>query len=612
MLLPLLLALAGAPLNTDTISINNNRVPAGTLRGTTLTLALEAREGVWYPDGLKGSPRTVAAFGEVGKQLQNPGPLVRVKRGTDVRVTLHNRLKDAMWVFGLSAQRGAAGDSVLIAAGATHEFAFNASDPGLFYYVAKTTKTFVLDRDMYDSQLNGVISVDDENDVANDRIFLISWWGTLDSTKVSGLMENATIVINGSSWPNTERLHAVQNEAQHYRFVNVTSSVHPLHLHGFYFRVDGVGNSRAFTRYAPDQRPMAVTQVVTEGGTMALTWTPERPGNWILHCHFAGHIATMHDLNKDRRMPDAHAKHAGDPHRHMMEAMVMGIHVEPRGDMKASAREHRPIRLVARSQPKVYGEYVGYAYATDEKDAFAAPGPVLVLEKDQPVAINIVNRTHEAAGVHWHGIELDSYPDGVPNFSGMGNNLLKPIPAGDSLTVRFTPPRAGTFMYHSHMNEMQQIGSGMYGAIVVLPAGQKYDPEHDRILVIGDNGPIVNLINGPFPRAIVNGSLTPELKDLRVGKTYRFRIIGIRADARAKIELRDGDKPVEWKFVARDGADLPASQIMMQPASFVLAPGEIRDVEFTPTKAGVLTLRFGPSSPTAAPELTASVAWTVR
>jgi FtsP/CotA-like multicopper oxidase with cupredoxin domain len=554
----------------------------------------------------------VAAFGEVGKALQNPGPLVRVKRGTDVRVSLHNKLKDPMWVFGLSAKRGAAGDSVLIAAGATHEFAFNASDAGLFYYVAKTTKTFVLDRDMHDSQLNGVISVDEEGDVANDRIFVISWWGSLDSTKVSGLMENATIVINGTSWPHTERLHAVQNEAQHYRFVNVTSSVHPLHLHGFYFRVDGLGSSSVYTKFAPDQRQMAVTQVVSEGGTMALTWTPERPGNWVLHCHFAGHIATMHDLNKDRRMPDAHAKHAGDPHRHMMEAMVMGIHVEPRGAMKASTRDPRPIRLVARSQAKVYGEYVGYSYALNEKDAFTAPGPVLVLEKDQPVAINIVNRTHEAAGVHWHGIELDSYPDGVPNFSGMGNKVLKPVPAGDSLTVRFTPPRAGTFMYHSHMNEMQQIGSGMYGAIVVLPAGQKYDPEHDRILVIGDNGPIVNLINGPFPRAIVNGSLTPELKDLRVGETYRFRIIGIRADNRAKIELRDGEKPVEWKFVARDGADLPTSQIMMQPASFFLAPGEIRDVEFTPTKAGVLTLRFGPVSPTAAPELTANVAWTVR
>ena len=94
--LPMLLALLGTIVSSDSVSINNMRSSAGTLRGTTLSVQLEAREGAWYPDGQKGQPRTVAAFGEVGKQLQNPGPLIRVKRGTEVRVTLHNKLKDPM------------------------------------------------------------------------------------------------------------------------------------------------------------------------------------------------------------------------------------------------------------------------------------------------------------------------------------------------------------------------------------------------------------------------------------------------------------------------------------------------------------------------------------
>jgi manganese oxidase len=613
MMLPLLVVLAAAAASPEPIAINNNRTSAGTLRGNVLTLHLEAREGAWYPDGPKEMLRTVAAFGEMGKPLQNPGPLVRVKRGTEVRIMVHNKLKMPMTMFGLGTKRGVA-DSVVIAAGAAHEFAFTANEPGVFFYAGKTGKSPLLDRDLYDSQLNGIIAVDDESDAALEdrRLFLISWWGSLDSTKVSGLQDGATIVINGASWPHTERLHAVQNQAQRYAFVNATSSVHPLHLHGFYFSVDGVGTASSYTKFAPDQRQLAVTQIVSEGGAIAITWTPERPGNWVLHCHFAGHIASLHDLNKDRRMPDAHAKHAADPHRNMMEAMVLGIHVEPRGEVKASSRTPRNVRLLARSQPKVYGEYVGYSYATDEKDAFTAPGPVLVLEQHEPVAINIVNKTHESAGVHWHGIELDSYPDGVPSFSGMGKNILPPIPANDSLTVRFTPPRAGTFMYHSHMNEMQQIGSGLYGALIVLPPGQKYDAEKDRVLLISDGGPVVDLIRGPYPPTWVNGSANVHLQELKAGQTYRFRIINIRADTRARLELMDGDKHVQWKVIARDGADLPASQITTTDANLVTAPGEIRDVEFTPTTTGALKLRYGYVRPTPQVAPTSEVRWEVR
>jgi FtsP/CotA-like multicopper oxidase with cupredoxin domain len=115
------------------------------------------------------------------------------------------------------------------------------------------------------------------------------------------------------------------------------------------------------------------------------------------------------------------------------------------------------------------------------------PGPTLVLEKDEPVAITVVNQSQMPAAVHWHGIELDSYPDGVPGWSGSGSSVLPAIAPNDSLTVRFTPPRAGTFMYHSHFDEFGQIASGLYGSIVVLDRGKRYDSDTDRAGV-GDDG----------------------------------------------------------------------------------------------------------------------------
>jgi len=257
------------------------------------------------------------------------------------------------------------------------------------------------------------------------------------------------------------------------------------------------------------------------------------------------------------------------------------------------------MRLIVRSRPNVYGGLPGYAYvlggtpAERDTTTLTVPGPTLVLEKDQPVAITIVNQSQMPAAVHWHGIELESYPDGVPGWSGSGSSILPAISPNDSLTVRFTPPRAGTFMYHSHFDEVGQIASGLYGSIVVLDHGKRYDGDTDRVLLLSDDGPTQNVIVGPFPRALLNGQSQPRPMELRSGVTYRFRLINIRTDYQATVSILEADQPVRWRVVAKDGADLPPSQAADRPATLTFAAGEIYDVELTPKAVGNLTLRFG-------------------
>ena len=595
MLLPLIVA-ALAATSPEPISINDMRMSAGKLSNGVLTLQLDARDGLWYPDGPKGMARPVAAFGEVGKGLLVPGPLVRVPVGTAVHVSIRNSLDKPLWIYGLGEKRGVA-DSVLIAAGAAHEFKFKAGDAGVYYYAGRTTKSPVFGRDKEDSQLNGMIVVDPAGAKPNDRLFLISWWGSLDSTKVSGLEDGATIVFNGLSWPHTQTINATEGDRLVWQWANVTAAPHPLHLHGFYYDVTGTGDGAKFGALATADERRTVTELMTAGSTMSMAWTPARPGNWVFHCHFAGHMTSMDGLNKDRRHPGAHAKASHDAHG-FMSGLVMQITVKPKGALKASTTGGRAIRLFARSKPNGYGEYTGYGYAlggtADEADVgkLNAPGPLLVLQRNEPVAVNIINQTHEAAAVHWHGIELESFPDGVPGVSGYGKTLLPPIPAGDSLTVRFTPPRAGTFMYHSHSNEMQQISSGMYGAIVVLEPGQKFDAETDKVFVFGDEGPVINLIKGPFPGMVLNGTRKPAELELKAGTKYRFRMINIRAEGGVMMSLQDGEQPLEWKMIARDGADLPAHQVKTTPAKWGFASGQIGDFEFTPSRPGKLLLKF--------------------
>jgi FtsP/CotA-like multicopper oxidase with cupredoxin domain len=433
-----------------------------------------------------------------------------------------------------------------------------------------------------------------------DRIFLISWWGSEDSTADAEASAGSTLVINGLSWPHTERFEVLQRDSLHWRWVSMTVAAHPMHLHGFYFRVDGKGDGARYTTYTPQERRSAVTEVLRPGETMAIAWSPTKPGNWIFHCHVARHMSPASEPNPERTAlgtnGSTHASH--DSHQHQMASLVLGIRVKPRGEQPQSTRDPRAIRLLIRSRPTPDGDFVRYSYvlgaSPEESDgaALPVPGPTLVLEKDEPVAITLVNRSHEPAAVHWHGIELESFPDGVPGWSGYGTNVLPSIPSGDSITVRFTPPRAGTFMYHSHFNEMQQIASGLYGAILVLNRGHRYDPETDRVLLFSDPKPASNDLRRPLA-AVLNGRAQPDPIELRAGVTYRFRVINIRSNAPVTLTLLDGEQPAEWRQVAKDGADLPATQAATRPAQLTFGPGEIYDYEFTPRAPGDLTLRFG-------------------
>jgi FtsP/CotA-like multicopper oxidase with cupredoxin domain len=277
----------------------------------------------------------------------------------------------------------------------------------------------------------------------------------------------------------------------------------------------------------------------------------------------------------------------------------MGISVAPKGPQPAESGPVRKIRIVQREKPNVYGSQPGMSFVMDgtpdasNPSALPVPGPMLVLERGKPVAVTIVNQSNDHAAVHWHGIELQSYPDGVPGWSGAGKNILPAIGPRDSLTVRWTPPRAGSFMYHSHFREASQMSSGLYGPIIVVEPGQRFDPETDRVLFFGTAGKPENVVFGPFTNFLMNGKEQPEAMNLKAGTRYRFRLFNLAGDAPLMVAIKADTTPVTWRAVAKDGYPLPASQAITQPAVLVFDPGEIYDFEVTPSAPGELKLTFG-------------------
>jgi hypothetical protein len=85
-------------------------------------------------------------------------------------------------------------------------------------------------------------------------------------------------------------------------------------------------------------------------------------------------------------------------------------------------------------------------------------------------------------------MELQSVYDGVAGWSRTDSRVAPLLAPGDSFDVFIRPPRAGTFIYHSHMDELRQVTQGMYGPllVLVLEPGQRFDPERDRLIVIAD------------------------------------------------------------------------------------------------------------------------------
>jgi FtsP/CotA-like multicopper oxidase with cupredoxin domain len=160
------------------------------------------------------------------------------------------------------------------------------------------------------------------------------------------------------------------------------------------------------------------------------------------------------------------------------------------------------------------------------------------------------------------------------------------IAPGDSFTARLTLPRSGTFIYHTHLNDLDQLTSGLYGAIVVLEPGARFDPDADRVFVAGWDG------DGEPPHLVINGDSTPQTVDLVRGKPYRLRFVNIGPAASFRALLTRGADTSSWRALAKDGYDLPGSSSIERPAVLVLDVGETADFEFTPARAGEYALTF--------------------
>jgi FtsP/CotA-like multicopper oxidase with cupredoxin domain len=424
-----------APNGLMPILANDNRRPAGIVEHGTLTLRLRAARGQWQPEGHNGPALTVDAFGEERGALTVPAPLIRVTEGTLVDVSIRNDLDVPIRVLGLCTRDGGACAPLDVEPDSTGRVHFISGQAGTYHYWATSMGAPVPFR-----ELAGAFIIDPASgQAAPDRIFVITEWTSLTAAQLAevvtaddaserflALRPAFTFVINGLSWPATERLVYRRGEVARWRVINLSSQRHPMHLHGFYFTVTQQGDGRRDAPVANGEGTRVVTHLLPSGGTLSLEWTPEREGNWLFHCHIMSHVSPARRLgafpSSSHAPHGAHHNPAGPDPALGMACMVMGITVLPSYDGAKALGAAGPIRQVtmvigagrsSTDRAPTMGVAVADAQVPDLAAPVRSPGPPLVLRRGEPVEITVVNRLTEATSIHWHGLELESYYDGV-------------------------------------------------------------------------------------------------------------------------------------------------------------------------------------------------------
>jgi FtsP/CotA-like multicopper oxidase with cupredoxin domain len=248
---------------------------------------------------------------------------------------------------------------------------------------------------------------------------------------------------------------------------------------------------------------------------------------------------------------------------------------------------------VAQLRPHVYGSDAGLGYALQEpgfpdpaSDSLTIPGAPIVLTRGRLARITVVNHLADTTAVHWHGVELESFFDGIAGMSGMPGRLAAAIAPGDSFTAEMRPPRAGTFIYHTHIKDVGQISHGMYGPLLVLEPGSRYDPATDHVVFLSQGRA------DDSAQILVNGLAEPAPLVLRAGVPQRLRFIAMLPAGKAEFRLVRDSAVERWRPVNKDGADLPASQAGERPAQFAISVGETYDFAYAPGAPGPLRLEL--------------------
>ena len=179
------------------------------------------------------------------------------------------------------------------------------------------------------------------------------------------------------------------------------------------------------------------------------------------------------------------------------------------------------------------------------------PGPILEFTEGEYAVIYVKNEMSVETSIHWHGILLPNFFDGVPYLTTI------PIKPGTTFKYEFPIRQSGTYWYHSHT--MLQEQSGVFGSLLIHPKEKTLDYQQDLVLMLSDwtnenpHSVMRNLKRGNEWYQMKKGTATPLNKVITQGAFgaqldfWRQRMGGADiADVYYPAFLINGEKSVEY------------------------------------------------------------------
>ena len=214
----------------------------------------------------------------------------------------------------------------------------------------------------------------------------------------------------------------------------------------------------------------------------------------------------------------------------------------------------------------------------------AVHGPLIEAVEGDTVRIFVTNRLPAATAVHWHGVLL---PNGMDGVGGLNQRAILP---GETFKYEFSLHQATTAMYHSHHDEMTQMGLGMTGLFIIHPK-KDFEPKVDRDFALllhewridpDTSRPNPNEMT-EFNVLTINAKVFPATEPLvvKTGERVRIRVGNLGAMDHHSIHLHG----YFFAITDTDGGRIPESA--QWPETTVLVPvGSTRTVEFVADAPG--------------------------
>jgi FtsP/CotA-like multicopper oxidase with cupredoxin domain len=205
-----------------------------------------------------------------------------------------------------------------------------------------------------------------------------------------------------------------------------------------------------------------------------------------------------------------------EPHTH---------HANPGGPGKMPIKEFTIIveDLAIEIAPGVKTDVWAFGF---EGGPVSVPGPAIRVNEGDFVRVYFKNTHRYGHTIHFHGLHTPFHSDGVPGIS------QEEVEPGEVFIYEFVADRPGTHMYHCHVDTINHIDMGMYGAFIVVPKEEPYRVDRDLVWFL-DEWSINNKegAEDDYNYFTINSVAWPKLDaaitGVKQGEKIRVRLINI-------------------------------------------------------------------------------------